>query len=194
MDVQHINHLLDQYYDGELGPARRRQVETHLAVCPACRAELEQMRQLSALLQGVPLPDAFSSPQLFGAQVALRVSRQQVERSRYPGAAWHVVPVLLLCGVVVQQGLFVLLGGVVGLARTAGWLGIDLSAWWPLWNAVETQLGSVLRLSSISLVTVLSVALMVVLYLATIAVFVPYVGWVRTLLRSTQDGLARKEV
>jgi hypothetical protein len=35
---------------------------------------------------------------------------------------------------------------------------------------------------------------MVVLYLAVIAVFVPYVGWVRALLRSTQDGLARKEV
>jgi predicted anti-sigma-YlaC factor YlaD len=192
--MQHINHLLDEYYDGELSPARRRQVETHLRVCPSCRAELEEIRQLSALLQDLPLPDAFSSPQLFGAQVALRVSRQQVERSNYPGMAWHVVPLLLLCGVAVLQGLFVLLGGVVGLARTAGRLGLDLGARWPFWNALETQLGSVLRLSPASLVTVLSVALMVVLYLATIAVFIPYLGWVRTLWRSTQNGWARKEL
>jgi predicted anti-sigma-YlaC factor YlaD len=192
--MQHVNHLLDEYYDGELSPARRRQVETHLKVCSSCRAELEEMRQLSALLQDLPLPDAFSSPQLFGAQVALRVSRHQVERSNYPSAAWHVVPLLLLCGVAVLQGLFVLLGGVVGLARTAGRLGLDLGARWPFWNALETQLGSVLRLSPASLVTVLSVALMVVLYLASIAVFIPYLGWVRTLWRSTQNGWARKEL
>jgi len=192
--MQHITHLLDEYHDGELSPARCRQVEAHLSGCPACHAELEQMRQVSALLQDLPLPDKFSSPQLFGAQVALRVSRQQVERSRYPGVAWYVVPVLLLCGVVALQSVFSLLGGVTGLVRMAGRLGIDVAAWWPAWNVVETQLDGVLRLSSTSLVTVVGAALMVVLYLAAIAVFVPYVGWVRTLWRSTQDGLARKEV
>jgi predicted anti-sigma-YlaC factor YlaD len=192
--MQHINHLLDEYVDDELGPAWRRQVERHLQACASCRAELEQTWQLSDLLQDVPLPDAFSAPQLFGAQVALRVSRQHLERSRYPSPTWHLVPVLLLCGVVTLQGLFFLLGGLAGLARMAGWLGIDAGAWWPVWNAVKTQLGSVLGLSSTSLVTALSVGLMVMLYLAMIAVFVPYVGWVRALLRSTQDGLARKEV
>jgi len=186
--MQHVNHLLNEYYDGELSPARRRQVEAHLDACAACRSELEQMRQLSALLDEVPLPDAFSSPALFGAQVGLRASRAEVKRDRYPGAAWHVVPVLLLCGVLVLQGLFALLGGVAGLARTVGWLGIDVGASWPLWNTVEAQLGSVLRLSPASLVAALSGALMVVLFLATLAVFVPYVGWVRTLWRSAQNG------
>jgi anti-sigma factor RsiW len=192
--MQHVNHLLDEYYDGELSPARKRQVEAHLQVCPACRAELEQLRQLSAFLDEVALPDEFSSPEVFGAQVGLRVSRQQVERSRYPGAAWHLVPLLLISGVVVLQGLFALLGGVAGLARVAGGLGIDVGSWWPWWNAVELQLGSVLRLSPTLLVTAVSGALMVVLYLASIAVFVPYVGWVRTLWRSTQNGMARKEI
>jgi predicted anti-sigma-YlaC factor YlaD len=186
--MQHIHHLLDEYHDGELAPARCRQVERHLRACAACRAELEQMRQLSALLLGVPVPDEFSAPQLFGAQVALRVSRQQVERTRYPGAAWHVVPVLLLVGVVALQGLFFLLGGLAGLVRMASRLGLDLGSWWPVWNAFEARLGSVLNLSAASVVTVLSVGLMVVLYLALIAVFVPYVGWVRTLLRSAQNG------
>jgi predicted anti-sigma-YlaC factor YlaD len=186
--MQHVNHLLNEYYDGELSPARRRQVEAHLDACAACRSELEQMRQLSALLDEVALPDAFGSPALFGAQVGLRASRAEVKPDQYPGAAWHVVPVLLLCGVLVLQGLFALLGGVAGLARTVGWLGIDVGASWPLWNTVEAQLGSVLRLSPASLVAALSGTLMVVLFLATLAVFVPYVGWVRTLWRSAQNG------
>ena len=192
--MQHINHLLDEYYDGELSPTRRRQVEAHLVHCADCRSELEQKQQLSALLDEAPMPDAFSSPQLFNAQVALRLERRQAERSRYPEAAWHVVPVLLLAGLVVLQGLFALLGGMVGLSRTMGWLGIDLGSLWPLWKILETQLGSTLRLSPISLVTVASGALMVVVYLAALAVFCSYVGWVRTLWRSAQDGLVRKEV
>jgi predicted anti-sigma-YlaC factor YlaD len=192
--MQHINQMLDEYYDGELSPARRRQVEAHLAKCADCRAELEQKRRLSALLQEVPLPDAFSSPQLFNAQIALRLERRQVERSRYPGAAWHVVPVLLLVGLVVLQGLLALLGGMAGLFRMLGGLGFDLGTVWPLWNTVAFQLGSALRLSPASLATVLSVALMGFVYLASLAVFVPYVGWVRTLWRSSQSGLDGKEV
>ena len=192
--MQHLKQFLDEYYDGELSPARRRQVEAHLNECAECRAELEEKRQLSALLEEVPLPDAFSSPQLFQAQVALRLERRQAERSRYPGAAWHVVPVLLLVGVVVLQGLFGLVGGFAGLVRLAERLGIDVGVSWLLWDAVGTQLGSVLGLSPTSLVTVVSAVLMVVLYLAAIAVLIPYVGWVRTLWRSTQDGLAGKEV
>jgi anti-sigma factor RsiW len=192
--MQHVNQYLDEYYDDELSPARRRQVEAHLGGCPSCRAELEQMRRLSTLLDEVLLPDEFSSPQLFNAQVALRLDRRQAERSRYPEAAWHVVPVLLLCGVIVLQGLFALLGGVAGLARAVNWLGIDVGSSWSWWGAVQAYLGSLLGLSFTSLVTVLSGALMVALYLAALAVFIPYVGWVRTLWRSAQDGLARKEV
>jgi predicted anti-sigma-YlaC factor YlaD len=192
--MQRINQYLDEYYDGELSPARRRQVEAHLEECTSCQAEVDQMRRLSVLLDEMPLPDAFSSPQLFQAQVALRVSRQQVERSRYPEAAWHVVPVLLLCGLFVLQGLLALLGGMAGLARMVGRLGIDWGLSWPLWSTVQAQLGSLPGLSPISLVTVVSGSLMVVLYLATLAVFVPYVGWVRTLWRSTQSELVGKEV
>ena len=42
--MQHVNHLLNEYYDDELSPARRRQVEAHLDACAACRTELDQMR------------------------------------------------------------------------------------------------------------------------------------------------------
>jgi predicted anti-sigma-YlaC factor YlaD len=192
--MQHMKQFLDEYYDGELSPARRRQVEAHLNECAECRAELEERRQLSALLEEAPLPDVFSSPQLFQAQISLRLERRQEERSRYPGAAWHVVPVLLLVGLVVLQGLYSLLGGLAGLVQLAERVGIGVDVSWLLWDAVETQLGSALGLSPASLVTVVSVVLMVVLYLAAIAVLIPYVGWVRALWRSTQDGLAGKEV
>jgi predicted anti-sigma-YlaC factor YlaD len=186
--MQHVNHLLSEYHDGELSPARRRQVEAHLGTCVECRAELQELRQLSALLQEVPMPDAFSSPQLFNAQVALRLERREAERSPYPGAAWHVVPVLLLTGLVVLQGLLALLGGMVGLSRLVERLGIDVGSVWPLWNVLSVQLGGMLRLSPASTVTVISGALMVGLYLASIAVLIPYVGWVRTLWRSAQHG------
>jgi anti-sigma factor RsiW len=190
----HCSDQLDAYYDGELSAARRRQVEAHLEECPTCRAELEQRRRLSALLVETPLPDVFSAPQLFGAQVALRVSRQRAERSRYQGAAWHIVPLLLLSGLIVLQGLFAVLGSLTGIVRMAERLGLDVEVLWPWWQAAALQVGQVLPLSSASLVAVVSGAVLVVLYLATIAVFVPYAGWVRTLWHSAQDSLAGKEV
>jgi anti-sigma factor RsiW len=184
--MQHVSHRLEEYYDGELSPARCGLVEAHLEVCAACRAELEELRQVSALLQEVPVPDAFSSPQLFGAQVALRLERREAARSRYPEAAWHAVPVLLLTGLVVLQGLLALLGGMMGLSRWAMWLGIDVGALWPAWSALHV--GDLLSLSPTSLATVVGAMLMVVLYLASIAALIPYVGWVRTLWRASQNG------
>jgi anti-sigma factor RsiW len=184
--MQHVNHRLDEYHDGELSPARRRQVEAHLKVCAACRAKLEELRQVSALLHEVPVPDVFSLPQLFEAQVSLRLKRREAERSRYPGAAWHAVPVLLLTGLVVLQGLLALLGGMMGLSRWAMWLGIDVGSLWPAWNALPV--GDLFPLSPASLATVFGAMLMVVLYLASIAALIPYVGWVRTLWRAARNG------
>jgi hypothetical protein len=41
--------LLSDYLDGDLPPARRAKLEAHLAVCPGCRATLDELRALAGL-------------------------------------------------------------------------------------------------------------------------------------------------
>ena len=48
---------ISAYHDGELTGEARRQLEEHLgSACPACAAELEQWRRLSALVVSAPIP------------------------------------------------------------------------------------------------------------------------------------------
>ena len=48
---------LDSYFDGELTAAQATAAQRHLDACPACRAELEEMRGLSGLFE-----NAFNQP------------------------------------------------------------------------------------------------------------------------------------
>src|SRR5579864_3303258 len=45
--------LLSAYLDGELDPARRRQVTAHLATCAICTHELAQLRAGDEMLAGL---------------------------------------------------------------------------------------------------------------------------------------------
>jgi anti-sigma factor RsiW len=47
---------LDAYYDHELVDSDRRAVESHLAVCPACREAMEQIASASSLVKSIELP------------------------------------------------------------------------------------------------------------------------------------------
>lgn len=48
---------ISAYHDGELAGEARRQLEEHLgSACPACAAELEQWRRLSAVIAAAPIP------------------------------------------------------------------------------------------------------------------------------------------
>lgn len=44
---------LASYYDGQAGPERAREVESHLLTCAPCSAELKRLAQLSELLRTV---------------------------------------------------------------------------------------------------------------------------------------------
>jgi Putative zinc-finger len=54
---EHPGELLSAYLDGELSPAERDQVDTHLASCPACRADLDEERDVRAAVRGLPPVD-----------------------------------------------------------------------------------------------------------------------------------------
>jgi hypothetical protein len=77
---------LGAYVLGALDPAERRQVDEHVAGCPACAAELAEFAALPALLDRVrpedlQAPSATPSPDLFD-----RVSAAAAAESRGAGA------------------------------------------------------------------------------------------------------------
>ena len=78
---EHPDDTLSAYLDDELAPAARREVETHLARCPECRAELDEVaaarRAIRILpVHGAPRPLVRTAP------------RATVRRGR---AAWAAV-------------------------------------------------------------------------------------------------------
>jgi anti-sigma factor RsiW len=96
----HMTEWLAAYYDGELSETRRQQVEEHLSDCPACQAELAELRKLSKLLLEVPAPERVLSPQRFQTQVKLRLppAVSQPGWQRALKAGWQLAP---LCAVFV---------------------------------------------------------------------------------------------
>jgi hypothetical protein len=86
---------IGRFFDGELQGARRAQAEAHLAECEACRAELEQLRTLSGMLQDAPGLDGLVSPSGFVAGVVARLDGRKgarLWRQALP-AAWRLAPV-----------------------------------------------------------------------------------------------------
>jgi anti-sigma factor RsiW len=49
------NILIGRYHDGELDEPRRELIKIHLASCPACLADLVELRRVSNLLTNIPL-------------------------------------------------------------------------------------------------------------------------------------------
>ena len=52
-----IQQRLPDYPDGDLSPFWKRQVASHLGVCPDCRREVEELAEVMNLYQANPLPD-----------------------------------------------------------------------------------------------------------------------------------------
>src|SRR5437868_2872474 len=97
---EHVLEWISAYHDGELPGDQRRRVETHLAACPTCQAELEALEGLSLRLQAAPPLPARTPPEQFVAQVRLRLpprapasGRQQV---RQAAGLWLPLSVLAL--------------------------------------------------------------------------------------------------
>lgn len=126
----HVKEWLNAYLDGELKNGRLRLVETHLAECPECMAELESLQNLSSLLHEVPMPD-FIPPEKFAAQVNLRLPHEQPKPMKTSAKefGWWMIPVSLVLVWVMLAATDLVSDVVV----TAGRLGMLSNA--PAWLA-----------------------------------------------------------
>lgn len=105
----HNNHQLTwlgAYLDGEINETLRGQIEAHLATCPDCRRELEELRQLSTLLQASPVPLSPQSDADFANAVMARVTRPVPSLwQRGLAAGWRHTPLFLFAGWAFFQAL-----------------------------------------------------------------------------------------
>lgn len=72
MNHSRASGLLNAYLDEELSVEEMAEIRGHLADCPPCRAELEEMRATKRLLGSLETPDL---PQGFAADLWLRLGR-----------------------------------------------------------------------------------------------------------------------
>ena len=167
----HVTEWLAAYQDGELGEPRRAQVEAHLAICPTCQAELDELRGLSALLREAPSPEPRLSPRQFRSQVMLRLPpaapRPSWQRTLKSG--WNLAPLgavlVWVCGQAVW--LVASLGAVMSLPLSpvrSGYLGglLNMPAP-PMWLSIERAI----QLGLINLVFTALVAIFLLGWLAS---------------------------
>lgn len=79
MNCAEIKDELSAYIDGELPPARRADVEAHVAGCPQCRQQVAELRQLAAGVAAMPKMQP--APQ-FLAEVRGKLARGERPESR----------------------------------------------------------------------------------------------------------------
>ncbi len=97
---------LGAYLDNELDGAARRTLEAHLQTCEACRAELAELRRLSAALNAAPLPSSLPTAEAFASQLGERLPARHNPRPALPAGqlAWFGAAGLLGGLAVLQAG------------------------------------------------------------------------------------------
>jgi anti-sigma factor RsiW len=73
---------LQALIDGELSPADRAAAETHLAACPACAAELRELRNVHERVASLLARGDVQAP-VAQAQMSLRARRMRATRQRF---------------------------------------------------------------------------------------------------------------
>lgn len=181
--MEHVKHLLSEFYDGELSRPVHGQVQAHLDGCADCRAELQRLEALSGVLGAYSLPDTLMNAETFRAQVALRLSHRRQSQRGYLGWLWYLVPLSLVCAVLGLLG-FVAIADLLQAGRALlGVLGIDVAPVLTLPPLLEPAT----RLQGLLYAWLLSYGGLVwrlCLYVISVFVFVSYVGWVSVLWRS----------
>jgi anti-sigma factor RsiW len=177
---EHVSAWLEAYHDGELDGRRLRQVETHLADCAACRAELDRWQALSTLLQASPAASRLTPPERFVAQVGLRLPRHPAQplSDRAVSLGWRLAPVGLLGAYAILQAVFIVTAIVMLALRLGGEPARQSAAWF---NRLGTGLNDLAPIGLPVLDSVLSINWGVVLYMGLMAVIgLLYWSWLAT--------------
>ncbi|MGC1375304.1 MAG: zf-HC2 domain-containing protein [Anaerolineales bacterium] len=123
---EHMLEWLPAYHDNELPPTKRSQVEKHLRDCPSCRAELQTLTGLSALLKIDPASQS-TPPERFAAQVQLLLPRRAPSYpQRLPRWVLGAPLALVVVGAFLQAALW-----VTWLVLAAGSTFPGLASWLP---------------------------------------------------------------
>jgi anti-sigma factor RsiW len=106
MGTEHVLAELLAYAEGRLAPAERARVEAHVAVCPACRAQADDLHYLVDALSAVPRAlDVSLAPRRSQAWATVwsRVRAQPARAARAHGRlAWSMA---LAAGLLVISAL-----------------------------------------------------------------------------------------
>lgn len=116
----HVKNWLGAYMDGELSGSRLETIERHLAGCPECREELEELQMLSILLHSVPAVEVQQSPARFAVQVKYQLPRTPARSpwARFWGFSWRAAPFILV-GMWAFSQVVLIFSGLVTLGTSA---------------------------------------------------------------------------
>jgi anti-sigma factor RsiW len=116
--MNHPTEWLEAYYDGELDAERSARLEAHLQTCSFCQNQLDELENLSVLLQAAPSPVFTHSAQAFAAQVESQLpTRPQAPGWKSAGEfGWRLAPVALLAA----WSFFQALSFLITISRNSG--------------------------------------------------------------------------
>ncbi|MEZ5294306.1 MAG: zf-HC2 domain-containing protein [Vicinamibacterales bacterium] len=122
MECRDVRELLDAFVDEEVLVETTRAIEAHLERCPACRAEVQDVRRLKARVRAaVTGAPALAAREAFVSDVTARL-RGEAERAPSPGArrAWLALAAAAVLAVGVALGL--------GQWTSRSWMALVLAA------------------------------------------------------------------
>lgn len=137
MNCERIRGHLGEFFDGQLEPAARDEVERHLPKCAACRAELEAIESMA---RGLAAPPSAAVPDDLWNSIEKRLEAETSPARTSAPAAWR--PFATAAGIVLLVGLAYLTSTLPGTSSTAQAKSFDFA---PLLDRVGDDLAAGLQ-------------------------------------------------